>query len=80
MVVFRDIGGRRQADVAELADAIDLGSIVPWRAGSSPVIRSKKSVVVRRSFLLSGKDLVTRKRESLSRKVKTCCVDVNLRI
>ena len=25
--------------MAELADAIDLGSIVPWRAGSSPVIR-----------------------------------------
>ena len=27
------------ADVAELADAIDLGSIVNRRAGSSPVIR-----------------------------------------
>ena len=28
------------ADMAELADAIDLGSIVNRRAGSSPVIRS----------------------------------------
>lgn len=29
------------ADVAELADAIDLGSIVNRRAGSSPVNRSQ---------------------------------------
>ena len=28
------------ADMAELADAIDLGSIVKRRAGSSPVIRT----------------------------------------
>ncbi len=28
------------ADMAELADAIDLGSIVNRRAGSSPVIRT----------------------------------------
>ena len=30
---------KQWADVAELADAIDLGSIVNRRAGSSPVIR-----------------------------------------
>lgn len=27
------------ADMVELADTIDLGSIAKWRAGSSPVIR-----------------------------------------
>ena len=32
-----------QADMAELADAPDLGSGVPRRAGSSPVIRRSKS-------------------------------------
>ena len=31
--------------MAELADAIDLGSIVNRRAGSSPVIRSYENVV-----------------------------------
>ena len=31
--------------MAELADAIDLGSIVKRRAGSSPVIRIRKSLL-----------------------------------
>ena len=30
-----------KADVAELADALDLGSNVPRRVGSSPTIRTK---------------------------------------
>ena len=36
------VSSETRADVAELADAIDLGSIVNRRAGSSPVIRIKK--------------------------------------
>ena len=34
------VSSETPADVAELADAIDLGSIVNRRAGSSPVIRT----------------------------------------
>ena len=33
---------RNSADMAELADALDLGSSVNRRAGSTPVIRIKK--------------------------------------
>lgn len=35
---------KTNADMAELADAIDLGSIVNRRAGSSPVIRIIKGI------------------------------------
>ena len=37
---YSTYGAVKYADVAELADAIDLGSIVNRRAGSSPVIRT----------------------------------------
>ena len=36
--------------MAELADAIDLGSIVDRRAGSSPVIRIQKKYRLKRCF------------------------------
>ena len=36
----------RYADMAELADALDLGSSVNRRAGSSPVIRNVKPLVL----------------------------------
>ena len=35
------VSSETRADVAELADAIDLGSIVNRRAGSSPVTRTR---------------------------------------
>ena len=37
--------------MAELADAIDLGSIVSRRAGSSPVIRMEKESEGRKTFV-----------------------------
>ena len=42
---------RRRADMAELADAIDLGSIVSRRAGSSPVIRMEKESEGQKTFV-----------------------------
>ena len=39
----------QNADMAELADALDLGSSVNRRAGSTPVIR-----IVAKSSILSG--------------------------
>ena len=47
------------ADMAELADAIDLGSIINRCAGSSPVIRTKKRHVTSQTdetclFCVSG--------------------------
>ena len=39
---MKEIYRRNSADMAELADALDLGSSVNRRAGSTPVIRIKK--------------------------------------
>ena len=45
------------ADVVELADTQDLGSCAPWRAGSSPVIRTKTPCENHRGFFCAGRDL-----------------------
>lgn len=43
-----------QADMAELADAIDLGSIINRCAGSSPVIRIAKALCLQRFYCAAG--------------------------
>ena len=49
---YSTYGAVKYADVAELADAIDLGSIVNRRAGSSPVIRISMPRGIRGIFCL----------------------------
>ena len=43
----------KTADMAELADALDLGSSVPRRAGSSPVIRILKPLSIQGFFCVT---------------------------
>ena len=45
--------------MAELADALDLGSSVLRRVGSSPVVRTKPVRILTGFFILSGINLKT---------------------